>query len=179
MNCGGRAPRLLGALLAILLLGAAPLVGTTPLERAISFDNARGCDWSAQFEAIIRRLSHFDASSKSVRAGAEFDVEGFGRVVPRIERIGQGWFRIAAATRGDWHGLSLLSIELESGIESGPFNVGLVFSDPPEAARARLNRLGFDLPMVGQSRLTETEVIEAGLRLERRDRGSVLWCFAD
>lgn len=141
------------------------------MEQQIDFDDYSRCDFGPNLEALLTiagseiQISRMLQSEARPPAGFEFGDTLHSYIYP------------SAGSR--WHGLTLILIERETGIESGPYNVSLIFAEPPEIARPLLNQIGFDLPASGQHRVIDDEVIESGVQFGPHLEGSMLTCYSD
>ncbi len=79
----------------------------------------------------------------------------------------------------DWHGLHLVEVRADFGIERGPANVALVFADDPDRVRAVWNARGWNLPPAGESRVIDDKVIRIAVGIETDGPHSAVTCFAD
>lgn len=79
----------------------------------------------------------------------------------------------------DWHGLHLVEVRLYQGVESGPTNHSLVFSDSPERVREVWSARGWDLPPVGQTRVVADDGIAVAVGIEQLGERTAVTCFVD
>jgi hypothetical protein len=80
----------------------------------------------------------------------------------------------------DWHGLHLVALEHEHGIERGPSNYRLVFADPPVKVREVWNARGWNLPPVNEPRDVAGLENYAAIMVSSEDGGrAAVTCFRD
>jgi hypothetical protein len=79
----------------------------------------------------------------------------------------------------EWHGLRLVEVRADFGIERGPANLALVFADDPARVREVWNARGWNLPPTGESRVIDHAVIRIAVGIESDGSLSAVTCFAD
>jgi len=161
----------------LIVLAPAVLANSSPAasEPAVPFaledvDFEPDCAPNAAFNRLLTLL--FGLGSFPDNAAA-FDeplhnaVSGDTHHVLRLDRA------------AEWHGLHLVEVRAEFGIERGPANLALVFADNPRRVREVWNARGWDLPPAGESRVIEDRVIRTAVGIATDGPLSVVTCFSD
>jgi hypothetical protein len=78
-----------------------------------------------------------------------------------------------------WHGLRLAGVRFRHGIESGPSNLSLVFSDSPERVREVWNERGWSLPPVGEERVLDGEAVRTAVGVNSDGQHAAVTCMRD
>ena len=78
-----------------------------------------------------------------------------------------------------WHGLSLVGIRFDHGVESGPSNLSLLFADRPERVREVWNERGWNLPQPGETRVIEDKAILTAVGVHSDGQQAAVTCFVD
>jgi len=78
-----------------------------------------------------------------------------------------------------WHGLQLLEVRFNHGVERGPVNYTLAFADSPERVREVWNARGWNLPPVGETREVEGLEGYAYVGVEADDGLATVTCYRD
>lgn len=76
---------------------------------------------------------------------------------------------------GRWNGLTIRSIGHGFVPNSGVSYQRIVFAEPPEVARAKLNSMGFNLPPRNEARQSDDGMAEY-ISISAHDLGSALEC---
>lgn len=78
-----------------------------------------------------------------------------------------------------WHGLHLVGVRYQHGIERGPINYTLVFSERPERVRAVWNARGWQLPPPGETRDIPGLERYASIGIHPEEELTAVTCFRD
>ncbi len=100
--------------------------------------------------AALERLLHIVTGQPSA-AKSPADTELYNAV------SGNTLQKIMLDQPADWHGLKLRSISLYAGIQKGPVNYTLYFSDPAKRVLQVWNEQGWNLPAVNKSRAIDPD----------------------
>ena len=100
-------------------------------------------------DALGRMFSMFGAPADADAAEWTFDEPLYNAVAGDVSQV----LRLDDAAA--WHGLRLIEVRFDHGIERGPVNYTLAFEDGPERVRTVWNARGWKLPPVGETREIE------------------------
>lgn len=78
-----------------------------------------------------------------------------------------------------WHGLHLVGVRYQHGIERGPMNYTLVFADRPERVRAVWNARGWQLPPPGETRDVAGLENYVSIGIHPEEEQTAVTCFRD
>ena len=128
---------------ALALLGAsAPISAATPAYPPFSWEDVgfeRDCTPNPALARVLGMMSgHGGAADPD--APVDFDEPLHNAVFGDIQQ------RLMIDGGAEWHGLRLIAVESYHGIERGPANYTLVFSDSRADVLAVWNRMGWRLP---------------------------------
>jgi hypothetical protein len=79
----------------------------------------------------------------------------------------------------DWHGLNLIEVRADFGIERGPANIALVFADSPARVREVWNARGWNLPPPGSTRAVDDGISPARIGVGADGARAAVTCFRD
>ncbi len=82
-------------------------------------------------------------------------------------------------TPADWNGLKLMGVSVNSGIERGPVNYAMQFTDSPETVLAKWNKLGWKLNAVDDARDVEGLEGYASIGVSKMGDGASVTCWRD
>jgi len=130
--------------LGVVALVASPCAGQEP--PAFSFEDVdfvRMCEPNPELDRLMAVfVPQFDDD-------AAFDTPVYDAVSGDVSQV----LRLDDAA--EWHGLHLVEIRFDHGVERGPVNYSLAFRDSPERVREVWNERGWHLPAVGETREVE------------------------
>jgi hypothetical protein len=104
---------------------------------------------------------------------AVFDVPVFNAVSGDVSQV----LRLDGPAA--WHGLQLIEVRFNHGVERGPVNYTLAFADDPERVRAVWNARGWHLPPVGETREVEGLEGYASVGVEADGGLATVTCYRD
>lgn len=161
--------RLRGAagIVGLLLAASIPAAGQEPFPFE-EIDFTPDCAPNVAFNRLLSVFvpSHDDSGSVSGTPIYELVSGDVSQVL---------WLDRAAA----WHGLGLVGVRFDHGIERGPANFTLVFAEEPERVRTVWNARGWSLPPVGQTRDVEDLEGYASIGVEADGEGATVTCYRD
>ena len=129
------------------------------------------CGPSAAFERLLPLL--FGPPRGDGEAEPEVDLEVYDAVSATASHV------LRLRPEKPWHGLRLAEVRSLHGIESGPFNLSLVFADSPERVREVWNARGWNLPPAGEVRVIDDELISTAVGIEMNGELAAVTCFVD
>jgi hypothetical protein len=155
------------------------LVGCSSADRDLSatiiFESATECRLTLETRRIFGAFEHNGIVGDPQRM-QKVEIAGLGALQPKF--IGpdeEGMVHAELPLKGSWHGLTIRALGQGFVPGSGVGYRHLVFAEPPETARKKLNELGFDLPQVTKAREFGDGMTEY-IMIRRRGGGSALEC---
>jgi hypothetical protein len=158
-----------GAATLALVLAASPAAAQDP--PAFSFEDVdfvRQCEPNPSLGRLFALfVPSFDDDD------AVFDVPVFNAVSGDVSQV------LRLDDPASWHGLQLLEIRFNHGVERGPVNYTLAFADSPERVREVWNARGWHLPAVGETREVEGLEGYASVGVEGSEGLATVTCYRD
>ena len=124
-------------------------------------------------EAFGRLLVLILGPASENGSGAAFDEALFNAV------SGDTYHVLRLDRPASWHGLRLVEVRLQFGIERGPANYALAFADDPERVRSVWNARGWNLPRAGEVREIDDEVITTSVGIATDGVLATVTCSSD
>ena len=161
--------------LAAVIAGAAVVPAARAADRPLPFSIADvdfACDCSPN-AALGRLMTMFVPSAPRDDADWTFDAPLYNAVSGDVSQVLR--LDIDAA----WHGLRLVEVRFDHGIERGPVNYRLGFADDPERVREVWNARGWHLPPVGELRDVAGLEGYASVGVEADGELATVTCYRD
>lgn len=144
-------PRALPIFFLVVLAGCNP--ADPDLSGAIVFESAAECRLAPKTLRIFGELIVYDEASGAPQHAPPVEVAGIGALQPSFKGPDEdGMVHAQLPLRGSWHGLTIMGLGLGFVPNSGVGYRRILFSEPPETVRDKLNPMGFNLPQSGEVR---------------------------
>jgi hypothetical protein len=150
--------------------------GENDLTGTIAFETPAECRFKSTTLHILGAMVGRDEASGAPRQAEPVEVAEIGALQPSF--VGpdrDGMVHAHLPLNGRWHGLTILGLGQGFVPNSGVSYNRILFAEPPSEAREQLNRMGFDLPPVGQTREFGDGLTEY-ISIHRHGSGSALEC---
>lgn len=135
-------------------------------------DFAADCRPNAAFERLLTVLLG-SAGRPAVGEGGVSDEPLYNAVSGATLHV------LMLSNDAPWNGLRLAGVRLSQGVESGPFNLSLVFADSAERVREVWNARGWNLPPVGETRVLQDDGIVPAVGVNSDGQHAAVTCFRD
>ena len=175
--------RHLGIAAALLVTPPAAAVAEADLDAVLAL--TPDCRIGEPLASIFRQMTVIDPETFESRQGRPIRIPGrdepvaptFGRTVTPLDHGAEIEVVASLPLTGRWHGLRVAGLRLSYIEESDVSAREILFREPAERVRRRLNRNGFGLPPIGEvSAVDPGEGIETLIGVDRTPSGSALQC---
>ncbi len=142
----------------------------------MAFESAAECQLAPDTRRIFGAMIESDEPSGAARGGGPIEIAGVGTLQPTFSGPDEdGMVHAQLPLNGTWHDLTIIGLGSGFVPNTGVHYRRILFAEPSDVVREKLNLMGFNLPPAGGSREFGDGMTEY-ISVDRHGSGSALEC---